>query len=270
MSSSTDNLWAGISGIPYQGEFTSGNYRIFLNSRLSLTGKVPESQPMVNFSILNKVLTGGRISYESPEMIPEKLAMESLERNSFLESSKAILEGNIVFRDGNGRNIETGVSISYTANRKGGNRFSMNLSSTGITACPCSMGKIRERLVKKYPAHSKSIQELPQITHNQRVKFSILVDAAETVRSLPSILLAISKETIGNLLSHNQSESEVNDLLLEAHEKPMLIEDLARAGAKICGTRLAELHTVSSAKIVCESEESIHSYNAKSEILVRF
>ncbi len=225
---------------------------------------------MVNFSALNRVLTEENDDYEILENVPKSLVSRILERNTRLEAARSRLEGTLVFRYSSGRNVESGVSVEFSSDRKGRKEFFLEFTGTGITACPCSMGKIRDRLTGKYPSYAESIKAIPQITHNQRVKITFQIQSSRTVERLSATLLELSEQSIGNLLSHNQSEAEVNDILLAAHESPMLIEDVARAGSEACRRRLKKENGIISARIKCESEESIHSFNARSEKLVLF
>lgn len=267
-----DCLWAGISGIPVSTGSAAGGFKLILDGTVSLYGKIPDRENMVNFSALNRVISSATEngSCDQLEFFPELLVKAALTENTKLQGARCEVSGRLVFRDRKGRNFETLVNLSYS-NGGGESRFDASLKARGITACPCSMGKIRSKLKERYPEHGKSIEEIPQITHNQRVSMTVIVSMKKSSSNVLLALLKICEDSLGNLLSHNQSENEVNEMLLAAHESPLLIEEVARRGSEFSIRRLGEnAGLINSAKVICESEESIHSYNARAEKSVRF
>lgn len=266
-----DVLWAGISGIPFSANITKGQFRKQFDGTLSLFGKIPSTENIVNFSALNSVLSKESLnsSNRDIEEIPQRCCEKSLDINDRLLGTRCELKGRLIFRDPKDRNFESFIHLRYTID-SGVGEFKAVLTAKGITACPCSMEKIRKILIKKYPEHSKSVEELPQITHNQRVSISIETIFSETHIGCLEEILKICELSIGNLLSHNQSDSDVNEMLLSAHESPLLIEDIAKRGSTAIKDRYGTDRTIKKARIVCESEESIHSYNARSEKEILF
>ncbi len=267
---SRERLWAGISGIPFSCSSGIDGFTLRFNGTASLFGKVNEAENMVNFSVLNSVLSeiSRSENCEGIETVPQSAVDEALSRNSRIEGARCKIAGKLLLTDSDGITYETGTEISFSRSRD--SEFAVSLMAKGITACPCSMGKIRKMLEEKYPGHSKSISEVPQITHNQRVGINVSARFNRTEKGILKILFNVCRMSIGNVLSHNQSETEVNRMLLEAHESPLLIEDVARKGAENAKKMLGLIPSSVDASVVCESEESIHSYNAKAEKLILF
>lgn len=264
-----EDLWAGISGIPLCREFLSEKHAITLNSRISVQCRIPDSEPKADFGNLKRLLNSKELKFPFPDSIPHLIVDHVLKTDKKAEASRASVKGILLFRDKSGRIIEAGYMVKFESDRNHNARSTVEITATGLTACPCSMGKIREMLEERYPSYSDSISTLPGITHNQRVHVTVRVEYSGYPGTVSEQMLEIVESATGNLVTHHGGE-DTEKMLLDAHAHPVMVEDVARKASKLLNATFSSSDGILYAVVRCESEESIHSYNAISEQKVIF
>jgi len=152
-----------------------------------------------------------------------------------------------------------------TARRGNGLMKQIGVQVEGMTACPCAMETVQNRLEGEIPELKKIAGRVPMITHNQRNRTTLMVEVPEHVEVEADDLIdivegALSSPTYGIL----KREDEAN-VVLRAHRNPKFVEDVVRdILGKLLG-RYSGLDDSVHVTVRSESEESIHKHNAFAE-----
>jgi GTP cyclohydrolase-4 len=159
------------------------------------------------------------------------------------------------------------LAIAYAA--PGGVRTLIGAEALGMTACPCAQEMMRERSERAlrdagFDAESaaRALDALPQATHNQRSRGSLLLgcddpstfavqDAIEIVEN------AMSSETY-ELLKRPDELFVVS----KAHSRPRFVEDAARAMLAAALDMYADLPDDAFVSARQVNDESIHKHDA--------
>jgi GTP cyclohydrolase IV len=160
------------------------------------------------------------------------------------------------------------LAIGYAGPK--GNRTLVGAEAFGMTACPCAQEMMRERSERALldagfdaNAAARALDALPQATHNQRSRGSLLIGH-------PGAPEAIAVEDVIEIVE-NAMSSETYELLKrpdelfvvnKAHARPRFVEDAARAmlaGALDMYADFDDDAYVSARQV---NEESIHKHDA--------
>lgn len=134
--------------------------------------------------------------------------------------------------------------------------------AVGMTACPCAMENVRDRLEAEYPAlRDPTLRDLPLVTHNQRnrTRLTFALDAGAEVeadRMIEAIEAAQSSPTYAILKRGDEAR-----VVVEAHRRPRFVEDVLRDLLSSLGSRFPDLPDSTGVEARTTSEESIHKYN---------
>ncbi|MCU0859726.1 MAG: GTP cyclohydrolase MptA [Thermoplasmata archaeon] len=152
-----------------------------------------------------------------------------------------------------------------TARRGNGTMKQVGVRVEGMTACPCAMETVQNRLEGEFPAVKKLAGSVPMISHNQRNMTTVMVEVPEHVEVEADDLVdivegALSSPTYGILKRDDEAS-----VVLRAHRNPKFVEDVVR---DILGKLLVKYDKLDDSVHVTvrsESEESIHKHNAFAE-----
>ncbi|HEY6238277.1 MAG TPA: GTP cyclohydrolase MptA [Thermoplasmata archaeon] len=143
---------------------------------------------------------------------------------------------------------------------------SIGAEAVGMTACPCAMENVRERLIEEYPAlKDPTLRTLPMITHNQRNRTRLTFelgegDEVEADRIIETIEAAQSSPTYAILKRGDEAR-----LVLQAHRNPKFVEDVVRDLLASVPGRFPHLPDPVGVLARTVSEESIHKYDVIAE-----
>jgi len=135
-----------------------------------------------------------------------------------------------------------------------------------MTACPCAMENVRERLGEEYPTlRDPSLRALPMITHNQRNRTRLTFDLAdgdevEADRIVECVEAAQSSPTYAILKRGDEAR-----MVLNAHRNPKFVEDVVRDLLASIPARFPHLAMSVGVLARTVSEESIHKYDVIAE-----
>jgi GTP cyclohydrolase-4 len=139
----------------------------------------------------------------------------------------------------------------------------------GMTACPCAQEMMRERSERALrdagfdaAAASRALDALPQATHNQRSRGSLLLGGSDPATfavedAIEIVENAMSSETY-ELLKRPDELFVVN----KAHARPRFVEDAARAMLAAALDMYADLDDGAFVSARQVNDESIHKHDA--------
>lgn len=139
----------------------------------------------------------------------------------------------------------------------------------GITACPCTMQKMRGQLTTSNPEFEEVLSKIPIITHNQRNLTTVLIELRNSRTGVVKSLLDLIREVIGTVPESGPGGTDL-ELIYGSHSNPLLVEDVVREVARKVKTTLADFHPDSEIVISSRSEESIRHHDAFAEFSGKF
>jgi GTP cyclohydrolase-4 len=162
----------------------------------------------------------------------------------------------------------TFLAIAYAT--PNGSRTLVGAEAFGMTACPCAQEMMRERSERKLReagfdagAAARALDAIPQATHNQRSRGSLLVGhpakpqtvAVEDVIEI--VENAMSSETYGLLKRPDEFF-----VVSKAHSRPRFVEDAARAMLAATLDMYGDLGDDAYVSARQVNDESIHKHDA--------
>lgn len=175
---------------------------------------------------LERTSPGGRKSLEPYKLI----AKASAKRNNGIELQKAI-----------------GVEV------------------VGMTACPCAMETIKERMVGKAGTPRGIPSDLSLITHNQRNVTRLVIDEPPGFDVEADVLIDIVERSMSSPTFELLKRPDEGSLVEDAHRNPKFVEDVVRDVLTRVLQRYPDLPPSVVVSVRSESEESIHKHNAYAE-----
>ncbi len=133
---------------------------------------------------------------------------------------------------------------------------------TGMTACPCAMETSRALLGARgvdHPDHG------PTITHNQRNVASLLLEAPREASVEVDDLVDLVEGSLSAPTFEILKRRMEGELVVQAHDKPMFVEDVVREILDKVRERYTDLPDDACVIARSEALESIHKHNAYGE-----
>jgi len=113
-------------------------------------------------------------------------------------------------------------------------RRAIGAESTGITACPCAQGMVREQAAARLAAAGYEPEEIdrvlslvPLATHNQRGRGTLYVGTDRVVRG--EELVEIIEHSMSSPIYELLKRPDELDVVERAHANPRFVEDVIRA-----------------------------------------
>ncbi len=131
----------------------------------------------------------------------------------------------------------------------------------GMTACPCAMETVREN----FKGNVAFNDELPVISHNQRNIATVMIEVPESCDVEADELIALVEGSFSSPTYEILKRSEEAKVVLDAHNRPMFVEDVVRTILAGILERYKDLPDDVLVTVRSESEESIHKHNAFAE-----
>jgi GTP cyclohydrolase-4 len=152
-----------------------------------------------------------------------------------------------------------------TARRGSGMMKLIGVEVEGMTACPCAMETVRQRLGNDDPEVGKSVSDLPMITHNQRNRTTLMMEVQEHVDIEADDLIGIVESSLSSPTYGILKRDDEASVVLRAHRNPKFVEDVVRDILGKILERYGDLDDSVHVTVRSESEESIHKHNAFAE-----
>jgi GTP cyclohydrolase-4 len=154
-----------------------------------------------------------------------------------------------------------GILATALAVRGGGERRSIGVEVTGMTACPCAMEGSRAILAAK----GHQVEGFPTITHNQRNIATLILETAAGHTVEADDLVDIAEGSLSAPTFELLKRGDETALVMLAHENPRFVEDVVREMLHAVAAKYAHLPGDTIVIARSEAEESIHKHNAFAE-----
>jgi GTP cyclohydrolase-4 len=155
-----------------------------------------------------------------------------------------------------------------------GNRRTVGVSATGMTACPCAQelvaARARERLAGEEFSPEQIdliLESVPVATHNQRGLATLHIGCTEEcVAEIDATnLLEIAEASMSSEIYELMKRSDEVAVVEKAHRRPRFVEDCVREMIAGVVGRFSELDGASFVSARQENLETIHQHNVVAE-----
>ena len=135
----------------------------------------------------------------------------------------------------------------------------------GMTACPCAMETVRQKVAEDSPGFAEVAGDLPMMTHNQRNRTTLMMEVPEHVDIEADDLVGIVEGALSSPTYGILKRDDEASVVLRAHRNPKFVEDVVRDILGKILDRYGRLDDSIHVTVRSESEESIHKHNAFAE-----
>mgnify|MGYP001766043756 CR=1 FL=1 len=205
----------------------------------------------------------------SLEELAGKICKKLLDRHEYASFAEVSMTADYFLErttEGGRRTLEPfKLMARATARRGNGMMKQVGVRVEGMTACPCAMEPVQNRLEGEMPAVKKLAGSVPMISHNQRNRTTVMVEVPEHVEVEADDLVDIVEGSLSSPTYGILKRDDEANVVMRAHRNPKFVEDVVR---DILGKLLAKYHKLDDSVHVTvrsESEESIHKHNAFAE-----
>ncbi len=140
----------------------------------------------------------------------------------------------------------------------------------GINACPCAMETVKDEYKKRYPKHTRALEELPTITHNQRNKSTLMVEVPNDKEIEVNDIIEILESSVSSPTHEILKREDEAEVVMQAHENPKFVEDIVRDVLSKCLDKYHDYPDSAHIEVKSKSEESIHKHDAFAERVTTF
>jgi GTP cyclohydrolase-4 len=152
-----------------------------------------------------------------------------------------------------------------TAMRGNGLMKLVGVEVQGMTACPCAMETVKQKLLRRHPELKRLPDDLPTISHNQRNRTTLMIEVPEQVDIEADDLVEIVESSLSSPTYGILKREDEANVVMRAHENPKFVEDVVRDILGKLLTKYRHLDDSVHVTVRSESEESIHKHNAFAE-----
>jgi GTP cyclohydrolase-4 len=143
---------------------------------------------------------------------------------------------------------------------------SIGAEAVGMTACPCAMANVRERLASDHPQlRDPSLADLPMLTHNQRNRTRLVLALEEGIEVEADAIIAAIEAAQSSPTYAILKRGDEAAIVLQAHRNPKFVEDVLRDLLASIPSRFPTLPDAVEVNAATVSEESIHKYDVVAE-----
>ena len=164
------------------------------------------------------------------------------------------------------KTLEPFKLIARATSRRGNGLMKLiGVEVEGMTACPCAMETVRQRLNTDDPSLGNSVSKMPIITHNQRNRTTLMMEVPEHVDIEADDLIGIVEGSLSSPTYGILKRDDEASVVLQAHRNPKFVEDVVRDILGKIVEKYGSMDDSIHVTVRSESEESIHKHNAFAE-----
>jgi len=224
-----------------------------------------------NLEIINELVDKSvRRPVESLEDLTETIARSLLKKHEYATTSEVWARADYFLERTSpwGRPSVEAYHLVARANAKRASadvERSIGVEVVGMTACPCAMEMVRDRLMKDHPEIRDWPEGVPFVTHNQRNRTTLILQEppgheVEANELIDIVEASMSAPTYGLLKRPDEGK-----LVEMAHRNPKFVEDVVRDVLERLRARYPKMPDAAWVRVKSEAEESIHKHNAFAE-----
>jgi len=220
-----------------------------------------------HYEVIAEVISQFAMKSGKLEDICEKIAAKLLEKHDYASRSYVRAKGELVFEsrieDSGSMSFEPCTMIGKAWARRAGSgvetKKAVGVSVKGMTACPCALEYVREKV--KHFLEGPSTDRLPLATHVQRVTGTIIIELPhgyelDAMRLVKIIQRSMSSPTYGLL-----KRSDEGEIICRAVLNPKFAEDVIRSMIQGIVEEFGDFPGSTSFECYVKSEESIHKHD---------
>jgi GTP cyclohydrolase-4 len=269
---------AGVTGVQKAIRIRRGDQEMLMAATIDCTVDLDRSQKGVHMSrfpeLFDESIEGVVLGEgELVEALAERIAGEIVERQRALRAEVRISARWPMRRRTPVTDLATQEMVSLigiAAATEAGSRRVVGVEATGINACPCAQGLVRDRAAERlseagYPGDEveRILELVPIATHNQRGRGTLLVGSSVGLDA--ENLVAVVERSMSAPVFELLKRPDELYVVEHAHLQPRFVEDSVRVALKeiIKGTPdLADDDFVLSRQV---NLETIHDHDVVAE-----
>jgi GTP cyclohydrolase-4 len=205
----------------------------------------------------------------SLEELAGKICKELLDRHEYASYGEVNMAADYFLErrtEGGRRTLEPFKLVARATARRGNGLMKLiGVEVDGMTACPCAMETVRQRLNADDPELGKIVSSMPMITHNQRNRTTLMMEVPEHVDIEADDLIGIVESSLSSPTYGILKRDDEASVVMQAHRNPKFVEDVVRDILGKILDRYGNLDDAVHVTVRSESEESIHKHNAFAE-----
>jgi GTP cyclohydrolase-4 len=223
-----------------------------------------------NVEILTEMIDESvRRKVGSLEELAGKICRELLDRHEYASYGEVNMTADYFLErrtEGGRRTLEPFKLVARATARRGNGLMKLiGVEVDGMTACPCAMETVRQRLNADDPELGKTVSGLPMITHNQRNRTTLMMEVPEHVDTEADDLIEIVESSLSSPTYGILKRDDEASVVIQAHRNPKFVEDVVRDILWKILEKYGDLDDSVHVTVRSESEESIHKHNAFAE-----
>jgi GTP cyclohydrolase-4 len=266
----------GVTGVKKPINVQRPGKAVTLTAQIDVFVDLPSSQKgshlSRNVEVISEILDKSvREPVASLEVLCEQICHKLLERHEYATYSEVRIQANYFLEkalSSGKKSLEEYKLIAKAfakRNKITSTKKSIGVEVVGMTACPCAMETVRNKLEAMHPEAKELLNEIPVVTHNQRNITTVSIDEPEGYDVEADDLVTIAEDSLSSPTFEILKRDDEAEITLAAHENPKFVEDVVR---DILGKILERYPDFPDDVVVMvrsESEESIHKHNAFAE-----
>jgi GTP cyclohydrolase-4 len=220
-----------------------------------------------HYEVIAEVISHFAMKSGKLEDICEKIAIKLLEKHDYASRSYVRARGEVVFESRVEGSDSTSFEPCTMIGRAWGHRVkdgieirkAVGVSVKGMTACPCALEYVKEKIKRLF--EGSSADQLPLATHVQRVTGTIIIEVPygcelDAMRLVGIIQRSMSSPTYGLLKRANEGE-----VICRAVSNPKFAEDVIRSMIQGIVEEFWDFPSSTFFECHVKSEESIHKHD---------
>ena len=260
----------GVTGVRKQISVQRAGVTSCLNCILDVFVDLPSTQRgshlSRNLEVIQEVLESATSSPVSGlEDLAADMCRRLLERHGYASYAEANVRADYFLdrRNPSDRLTREHFNLYAKANgRRGDGMMKMiGAQAIGMTACPCAMETVRERV----GGDVRREIGFPTISHNQRNVATLMVEVPEECDVEANDLIDILEASFSSPTYEILKRGDEAAVVINAHTHPKFVEDVVRDVLTKVLERYSSLPDSVIVTVRSESEESIHKHNAFAE-----
>ena len=249
---------------------TDNNITAVIDVFVDLPSTQKGSHMSRNVEILTEMIDESvRTKVASLEELAGKICRELLDRHEYASYGEVNMVADYFLErrtEAGRRTLEPFKLVARATARRGNGLMKLiGVEVDGMTACPCAMETVRQRLDAENPELGRATSSMPMITHNQRNRTTLMMEVPEHVDIEADDLIGIVESSLSSPTYGILKRDDEASVVMQAHRNPKFVEDVVRDILWKILDRYGDLDDSVHVTVRSESEESIHKHNAFAE-----